>query len=180
MRGGLAIGKMYHDENIFLGEAYLQAYKLESSLAKYPRIVISEKVLSYAKDNKLKDICYSKYSFNDFCLKDTSWDSLSFINYREYGIKTWMNDLQVHRNEQYIRNQKIKQDINSKDYKIAEKNRWLYNYIYPEFASVTYDLPVSIKEKIDSILRYWNMFFEVEKYFQDKINFNDEVEECNY
>jgi hypothetical protein len=183
MRGGLAIGRMYHDENIFLGEAYLAAYKLESTVAKYPRIIISKDVVSYAKENNIEDIRYDKYSFNDFCLEDTCWDSLFFIDYKGYGIKVWDNNLKVHDwgnklqsgTNSYKRNQKIKDDMTHSDPKIAEKNRWLNDYIYPEFASVTYDSPVSIKNKIESIRRYWNMFFESEKYFKDKINFNDEV-----
>ena len=46
-RGGLTIGKIIHNENgIVFGQGLIDAYKLESSSAKYPRVILSDKLIS--------------------------------------------------------------------------------------------------------------------------------------
>ena len=45
IRGGITIGKLYHDGQIVFGPAMNEAYSLESSLASSPRIVINQEVL---------------------------------------------------------------------------------------------------------------------------------------
>lgn len=42
VRGGVTCGQMYHDKNICFGPAMIKAYKLESEVAKYPRVVVDE------------------------------------------------------------------------------------------------------------------------------------------
>ena len=44
-RGGIAIGDCFHDGNIIFGPAMNEAYRLESKVAKWPRVVISEETL---------------------------------------------------------------------------------------------------------------------------------------
>jgi hypothetical protein len=43
-RGGLAKGKLHHDDKIIFGEGFLAAYFLESQIAKYPRIIVDKTV----------------------------------------------------------------------------------------------------------------------------------------
>lgn len=45
LRGGISLGKIVHDEEIVYGPGLVNAYELESKLAIYPRIIISEKDL---------------------------------------------------------------------------------------------------------------------------------------
>ncbi len=45
-RGGLAYGDMYHKENLCFGPAFNRAYFLENKVAKYPRIVIDNDIIS--------------------------------------------------------------------------------------------------------------------------------------
>jgi len=53
IRGGLAIGNAYIDENQpAFGPAFVEAYDLESKVAKAPRIVVSSEVLSHFKIDK--------------------------------------------------------------------------------------------------------------------------------
>jgi hypothetical protein len=157
IRGGVSIGNIYHKDNVVLGEAYLEAYNLESKVAVYPRIVISDKLLKYVNDNNLGDVntrLNKEFTFTELCCQDKG-DSLSFIDYRAYGIKVWGKDLQVHvydwdnnlqsGTNSYKRNQKIKDDMTHSDPKIAEKNKWIYYYIYPEFRSIPSERPVTIK-----------------------------------
>lgn len=49
VRGGISIGKMFHEDNIYFGPAYLDAYKLESENASYPRVILSEVLKQKAK-----------------------------------------------------------------------------------------------------------------------------------
>ncbi|MER2005925.1 MAG: hypothetical protein ABS939_00615 [Psychrobacillus sp.] len=44
-RGGLTVGKLCHDDNIVYGPAMVEAYELESKVAVYPRVIVSEKAI---------------------------------------------------------------------------------------------------------------------------------------
>jgi hypothetical protein len=43
-RGGLAKGKLHHDDNVLFGDGFMDAYFLESQIAKYPRIIVGKTV----------------------------------------------------------------------------------------------------------------------------------------
>lgn len=45
VRGGIAIGNMYHKKNIFFGPAFLEAHDLESKKAVNPRVIFSNKIM---------------------------------------------------------------------------------------------------------------------------------------
>lgn len=49
LRGGITLGKLYHNERIVFGPAMNEAYLLESGFAVYPRIIISDTVYSLIK-----------------------------------------------------------------------------------------------------------------------------------
>ncbi|MBU3114882.1 hypothetical protein [Clostridium lacusfryxellense] len=55
IRGGVAIGDVYHDGNMVFGPAMNEAYKLESECANYPRIILTEDTITnaiiYKSDN---------------------------------------------------------------------------------------------------------------------------------
>lgn len=44
IRGGVAIGKLYHSQGVVFGEAMIEAYELESRVAVYPRVVLSPRL----------------------------------------------------------------------------------------------------------------------------------------
>jgi hypothetical protein len=52
-RGGLCRGLLYHDPQMVFGEALIQAYRMESEIAKYPRILLTKDVVDGAKGNNL-------------------------------------------------------------------------------------------------------------------------------
>lgn len=58
IRGGIAIGQMYHEKNIFFGKAYLDAYELESEVANYPRVIFSAEIMSAVGD--IKKLLYTE------------------------------------------------------------------------------------------------------------------------
>jgi len=48
-RGAVSMSELYMDENIVLGPAIIEAYKLETEKAVYPRIILSDKVIEVVK-----------------------------------------------------------------------------------------------------------------------------------
>jgi hypothetical protein len=54
MRGGLCRGLLYHDNDMVFGEAFIKAYRIESSVARYPRIMVSKQVYDEAIASNLR------------------------------------------------------------------------------------------------------------------------------
>lgn len=46
VRGGIALGTFHHDKRILFGDGLISAYKMERSVAVYPRVVFSDEVTS--------------------------------------------------------------------------------------------------------------------------------------
>ncbi len=73
-RGGLTIGNLIHNENgTVFGQGLIDAYQLESNNAKFPRIVLSDKLLkqlNYPLETKRNRYPYHQYleRFNDGCV----------------------------------------------------------------------------------------------------------------
>ncbi|WP_250479641.1 MULTISPECIES: hypothetical protein [unclassified Caballeronia] len=49
VRGGVTVGQLYHSSRHVMGPAMNEAYRLESQVAKYPRIVVDPKMLTVAR-----------------------------------------------------------------------------------------------------------------------------------
>jgi hypothetical protein len=56
VRGGITIGKLYHHNGVVFGEGMVDAHRLESSVAIYPRVVISPRVYARANSDTQKRI----------------------------------------------------------------------------------------------------------------------------
>lgn len=73
-RGGLTIGNILHNDNgTVFGQALIDAYHLETKSAKYPRIVLSDKLireLNYPIETKRNRFPYHQYidRFEDGCI----------------------------------------------------------------------------------------------------------------
>jgi len=55
-RGAVTLGKMYFpkkSENVLIGQGLVDAYKLESEIAIYPRIMVSDKLVKYIRNEKI-------------------------------------------------------------------------------------------------------------------------------
>jgi hypothetical protein len=48
-RGGVSIGDLYHHNQTICGPALIEAYKLESKIANYPRVILGQEILDIAK-----------------------------------------------------------------------------------------------------------------------------------
>lgn len=53
-RGGVAMGHLHHDGDYVFGPALNAAYKLESKVARYPRIIVSEDVITCGATEKAR------------------------------------------------------------------------------------------------------------------------------
>jgi hypothetical protein len=49
VRGGIAIGPLYHDDQLVLGSAMIRAYEIEATIARVPRVVVDADVLRSAQ-----------------------------------------------------------------------------------------------------------------------------------
>lgn len=68
-RGAITIGDIVHQDNgIILGQGFIDAYNLESKLATFPRIVVSDKLikeLNYPVESKSNRYPYNQYLTRD-------------------------------------------------------------------------------------------------------------------
>lgn len=54
MRGGLCRGLLYHDEDMVFGDAFIRTYRIESSVARYPRVMVTKQVYDEALGSNLR------------------------------------------------------------------------------------------------------------------------------
>jgi hypothetical protein len=57
VRGAIVRGRLYHDDAIIFGEALIRAYDLETTVAKYPRIVVHSQVIAGLPTGVLGESC---------------------------------------------------------------------------------------------------------------------------
>lgn len=128
-RGGVCKGKFYIDDVFVWGKGLVDAYNLESKVAKYPRIIVDEKVVSEASEH-LKSILIQKDE-----------DGLYYLNYlRSFGrAKTdWVRDIsgeldlinnEIGKLNQDLESLEVKKTGDSSQVTIMEKLLWLRRYV---------------------------------------------------
>ncbi|PGQ56083.1 MULTISPECIES: hypothetical protein [Bacillus cereus group] len=81
IRGGITFGKLYHDDRIVFGPAMNEAYRLESEVAKMPRIILDSNYIEKAREYSNKD--ENEYSVNYLaCIQtDPDFDNYQFIDF---------------------------------------------------------------------------------------------------
>ena len=129
LRGGITLGNLVHNENgIIFGQALISAYELESRQSKYPRIILSDKLLqnlNYPLKSKSNRYPYHQYikRYTDGCV---GFNQLIYFQV----VQSW-----IEINEEYlksilvkIRKQIIKGlDCSFENSGIFEKYNWLKN-----------------------------------------------------
>ncbi|MGQ8823788.1 hypothetical protein ACUTUE_10490 [Bacillus sp. NA_146.1] len=155
IRGGVSVGPHFMDEETVFGPELITAYKLESQVAVYPRIILSKT----SKDKVREYISYSPRSdnaFNSVLLEDM--DGEWFVNYLNV-LFTYYEDnvssddytpffpcLEEHRN-----NIERALDTYANNHKLLKKYSWIanyHNYFCDEFVP---DAPDDLK--IDSPIK---------------------------
>ncbi len=101
LRGGITIGKLLHtDDGVVMGQGLIDAYELETTHAKYPRIILSKKllqVLEYPIVSKSQSYPYHQYfeRFDDGCVGFHQMKFLQVIQsatkYKGQSIKNSLN-----------------------------------------------------------------------------------------
>lgn len=84
-RGALVAGKVFCDREIIIGPALLEAYKLESTVSIYPRIIVDDTVYSHARNTQLNRNNEKSYISNYIRLDN---DSLYHLDILKLG-PTW-------------------------------------------------------------------------------------------
>lgn len=79
IRGCIIKGNLYFDEQFIYGSGLIEAYQVEDTVAKYPRIIIDNELIKtfYEYDKGIVELFCPLY--NEYILKDT--DNLYFVNY---------------------------------------------------------------------------------------------------
>ena len=158
LRGSIVRGQMYwtdNDDNITVGEGIIDAYECESSLAIYPRIIVSKELYDYIKSKGcpsdpfgiggdlakyiLED--YDGITFLDLLNPDViRKEGESIVKYerdrpsniplkkKEFTIEYNPNAKSQHMKVMGDLDEVIKKNIDSTDEKIRQKYAWLKTY----------------------------------------------------
>ncbi len=148
LRGAVVKGKMYwpkHRENIVLGPAMIKAHGLESKVAIYPRIIVSQELYEYIESEKIRTWSENGDTpLSDFIKKDK--DGVYFFDILNPHIKRKKRE-HIKRNKEsfiirwdaddennyehvisYV-NKAIENGINSENEEVRQKYEWLRSYL---------------------------------------------------
>jgi hypothetical protein len=128
IRGAISISDLYMDENIVLGPALIESYKLESEKAIYPRILLSNEVVTIVK----KHIKY--YSEHESSPQSKEYlidiDGYHFVNYlfilfydHSYPEKIITEELNKHKAPIILN-----LNLHKNNFKLFDKYSWTANY----------------------------------------------------
>ena len=155
LRGAITKGNMYwpedKNENIILGPAMIDAYKLESQIAIYPRIILSDSLVDYINNHniKAKPISNNPGKLKAFIRRGEDgvyfFDTLHPHIVRKQGEKvkqyrkteqenrsftiSWNNNAKSNYGNIFIKVREIATNgIKNKDDRIKQKYEWLKSY----------------------------------------------------
>jgi hypothetical protein len=125
-RGGIAYGKLIHDDKFVFGPALIDAYHAESKAAHYPRIILDKTILQLAAkfhNNEYNSPEWELGSIFTMLNKDT--DEMFYIDYIEKG--EWGNLIIDYSKQQYVDKlrQIIQQGVKSPRPDIKVKYGWM-------------------------------------------------------
>lgn len=132
IRGGISLSELFHDGSIIFGPAMIEAYKLESEIAVFPRIVIMKNIIekcvkkTYEGCNSLED--EQKYIL-DFLCQDEQTESLYYLEYISQK-ESFNGGDDDKRYEIFIESLRriIITGLENENYKILMKYEWLKKY----------------------------------------------------
>lgn len=83
VRGGIAVGNMYHDEEVAMGPALTEAYDLEHQFAIHPRVILSPtwKKFDVAGSSLIDDTPDDDGYFRKFHILERAADGYEFLHY---------------------------------------------------------------------------------------------------
>lgn len=170
VRGGIAKGTLYHQNNILFGTGLTKAYILESTAAIYPRIIFTEELRNQALENTKK---FYVFDYNSMYYKKDD-DELYYINFlhifnyipsiapKSVEESMRINNEYFHGLRDYV-NGVLGKEI---DQSIRKKYLWLKRKIKNEIECMPY-----VKKYFDEL--YNKECEEAEKRFSEAINSNN-------
>lgn len=109
IRGGITFGKHFFKEDFLFSSALIDAYGIESKLARYPRVIVSD---------DLYELLYSNLVNLEFIAFDNNYKIIDFLH------NTILDD-----NHIQIMNDIVTKLENNKSETISEKGSWLKEYL---------------------------------------------------
>ncbi len=148
LRGAVTIGDMYwpaeEELNVTLGPGLIETYKLESEIAIYPRILVSEKLNKYIKTEIISANPFgSESQLKDLIRQDN--DGMYFLDLLNTNITRAEDEILTKIDSMFsviwsadpgsnslkintIVDQLVSDNIDSEDEKTRQKYQWLKNY----------------------------------------------------
>jgi hypothetical protein len=124
-RGGISAGKLYHADNIVIGDALVSAYRLESKCAIFPRVVIDPSVQNIMLKDETEDTKLMRERVANLFSQDH--DGMYYVDYLGLDLMSIEDDWakRLRRIELFV-NQEL---LEIQDLIIMQKFRWLQSYI---------------------------------------------------
>ncbi len=115
VRGGITFGKHFHKDGFLFSSALIDAYNIESKLARFPRIVISEDLYELLTSSNQMNMEYIAFDNN-------------------YKIIDFLHNVEL--NPEYLEsiNRLIIKMENNKNETVSEKGLWLKEYMNYKFS----------------------------------------------
>ncbi|MGL2965672.1 hypothetical protein [Flavobacterium sp. XGLA_31] len=109
IRGGITYGKHYYKDDFLFSSALIDAYSIESKLARYPRIILSDDLYELLNSNGV---------------------NLEYIAYdNNYKIIDFLHNTKIDEAEKIIINDLVSKLENNKSETVSEKGLWLKEYL---------------------------------------------------
>jgi hypothetical protein len=148
-RGGVSFGSLLHHQNIIFGPALVRAYRLESQLALFPRVIVDPQVLGLIAVTAEERVIPFRDRLAAITKRDT--DGLTFIDYLHMDIMAVENAPEMHTLFEEIRTKTSTALAAARsDIRVFQKVAWLANY-YNESLSRMIDEGVAVLADIQPI-----------------------------
>lgn len=132
VRGAITIGDLYHDDKVIFGPALNKAYQMESELAIYPRVIISQDDFVTGLKRALYGDVDEEAKYLDHIL---SIDEDGFIYLNNITKKHEFDDNEVYIDLLIKLRSKIVEGLKMSNLKVKAKYEWLktkYNELYDD------------------------------------------------
>ena len=157
IRGGVTVGYLYHDDTFVFGPALNEAYRLESEVAKFPRIVLTENTAEIIRDeryrNYIHDYFEEKAGIHELLREDEG--GLFFLDYLRVAASE-LDDFETYPVLIKAHRDLIQNGLHNKlaVTGVAEKYFWLaayHNDVVRHFSDLFSDLGEAIDDlKVDT------------------------------
>lgn len=162
IRGGIDVGNLVHKKGKIFGNALIKAYTLESTIATYPRIIISKNLLeklNYPIESKKDRYPYHQYleRFEDGCIGFTQLTILQVMD--SLDDKIYMNHFKGDKASTLINTKQTILNGLNENYdnpKVFNQYKWLMD----SFNNLIITNDKTNYKKIERLVRYYDFFYK--------------------